>query len=160
MRCQFTHYCFSAIKEVNNVFVYILHSSVTRHRENLLLSNRNSAAAQNLIWFFLLFENFLRKLLNLLISKQKKICSSTKNYRIMNHFEFFWAHFSCSISVCQNFQSHFLSFYGQTGLFWLFCYENQSIKKTFFHSVQSAVNGKFCQFCCFRLAEDFRGVSV
>ena len=104
--------------------------------------------------FNLLFENFLRKLLNLLISKQK-ICSSTENYRVMNHFEYFWAHFS----VCQNFQSHFLPFYGQTlVLFWLFCYENQSINKTFFHSAQSAVNVKFCQFCCFLLAADFRGV--
>ena len=60
--------------------------SLVRHRENLLLSNRNSAAL-NLICFFLLFENFLRKLLNLLISKHSPQPKIIESWIILNIFE-------------------------------------------------------------------------
>ena len=78
----------------------------------MLLSNRNSAAAQNLMCFFLLLENFLQNVLKILISKQK-ICSSTKKYRIMNHFEYFWAPFFVVILNVNIFSHIFYHFMGR-----------------------------------------------
>ena len=128
----------------------------SRHRENMLLSNRNSAAAQNVICFYA-FWKFLPKIIEFLDFKAKNMLL---NQKLSNH-ESFWiflSSFFCSISVSQNFHSHYLSFFGQTGLFRLLCYENQSINKTSFHSAQSAMNGNFCHFCYSLLARDFRDI--
>ena len=67
--------------------------------------------------------------INELIDFKAKKCSPTKNYRLMDHFEYSWAHFFI-VFLCT---SKFLSFYGQTRFFdyWLFCYANQSINKRF-----------------------------
>ena len=59
-----------------------------RHREKLLLSNRNSATAQNEICFFeISIPNFFVFL--------AKNSYRTKHYRIMIYFEQFRARFSC-----------------------------------------------------------------
>ena len=53
-----------------------------RHRKNLQLLNRNSAGALNEnCFFFLFFENFLRKLLNLSFSKQNML----SDQKLSNH---------------------------------------------------------------------------
>ena len=52
-----------------------------RHREILLPSNRNSAAARNEICFFLLFGNFLGKLMKILFSTQQML----SDQKLWNH---------------------------------------------------------------------------
>ena len=85
---------------------------LSRHCENLLLSNQNSAVAQNIICFFLRFEIFFWKLLNFLIPKQK-ICSSTKSYRIMNHLYFFELIFVIVLPYVNFFSHIFFHFMGR-----------------------------------------------
>ena len=55
---------------------------------------------------FLLFGNFFRKLFSLFFSKQKY--APTKNYRIMNYFQYFWARFSWIFCVVFQCRSKFL----------------------------------------------------
>ena len=69
-----------------------LRFSIQVWQSNPIQTRRKSAALKPKLYcrpkFNLLFENFLRKLLNLLIYFKAKNMLQ-KNYRIMNHFEFF-----------------------------------------------------------------------
>ena len=88
---------------------------------------------------FFCFLDFFSKIIEFNDLKAKNVHQpkTIESWTILNIFELFF----CSISMYVKFFGHiFFSLYGQSRVFWLFCFENQSIKKRFFLSAQSAVN--------------------
>ena len=124
------------------------------HQTKLLLPPKIKYA------IFSAFCKFSAKFIEFIGFKGKK-CPVTKNYWIMNHFEIFELIFLGVFLCTLNFSVTFFSILwsNETLLVILVIwYENKCINKRFFHSAQSAGNGKFCQFCCFLIAADFCSV--